>query len=287
MTDAATWPTPVGEDGSTVPVKDLLASGDLFLTRQVGYLLVVAKRMQALEHEIDSFQAPVGSVTLPLLTMFEGKWPTLVFTWSEPWDEATATETIESWVEAVHAAGVHQEATIVVVSNTPCESASKLESVQFITMNVTGLPGDDVATEAPRPEPGTPAEAQRLAEEFVQLIHRQTGAELGYLAETLDTVDAAIDNVRDAGIGEEDASGLIYAAGCYVGEVLVRHGGGAWCGASELESPGGSEWPIAIRLPSGDGADPIGEAFRRFREGGGSPLASFYRALVEVHPGNR
>lgn len=275
------WPTPLGPDDNPPSVKDLLESGDLYLTRQAAYMLVVAERLQKLDHEIDTFQQPMKTVTIPLVTMFEKRLPQLVFTWSEGWDEE-AIDAVGAWVRAVHAAGIDPEVPIAVVSNTPCAELAEDESLMFVHMHASGLPGEPREDAPEAAEPGTPEEALQLADKFVRMIRRQTGALLAFTPDTLDAVDSAVDQVRASGVSEADASGMIYAVGCYVGEVIVRNAGGAWCPTAELGMEQVCSWPIVVRLPSGAGANPIGKAFKRFRDGEGDSLVFFYESLGAV-----
>jgi hypothetical protein len=126
------------------------------------------------------------------------------------------------------------------------------------------------------PDEGTPSEAVRMAEQFVAMVQRATGTRLGYDPRSLVSVDEIVDDIRATGLSEEDASGMIYAVGCYVGEVLVRHAGGSWRMTSDLGLAASCGWPIVVVLPDGTGCNPIGKAFRRFRNGAAESLAFFW-----------
>ena len=114
---------------------------------------------------------------------------------------------------------------------------------------------------------GTPADARRMAEQFVAMVQRKQGIHLDYAPETLSAVDDIVDQVKATGVTEQDASGMIYAIGCYVGEVLVRHAQGQWKTTSEMGMTQVCSWPIVVALPSGAGTNPIGKAFKRFSNG--------------------
>ncbi len=279
------WPTPLADDGSAPPVKDLLAAGDLHLARQTGYLLAVARRLTQLKHEIDAFQLPIGDVAAPLVTKFEGTVPTVVFTWSEPWDDA-AVRGFDRWHEWLFAGGLDRRVPLAVVSNHDCPALADREGLTFVRMGVRGLAGDE-----PEPEPGPEAasvgtveEAQQLAVRFRRMIREQTDVDIDWRPDALDRVDAAIDTVRDGGVPEDEASGMLRAAGSYVGEVLVRHAGAAWRPTGELGRAESCPWPLMLELPDGRILDPVGAAFDRFRQPGGPGAVALGRA-AECDPG--
>jgi hypothetical protein len=41
-------------------------------------------------------------------------------------------------------------------------------------------------------------------------------------------------------------------------------------------------WPIAVKLRNGGGANPIGKAFKRFRQGPDDSLAFFYKSTAAL-----
>ena len=129
---------------------------------------------------------------------------------------------------------------------------------------------------------GTPAEAVRMAEKFVSMVSRTNGVRLGYDPRSLVLVDEIMDDIRATGLSEEDASGMIYAVGCYVGEVLVRHAGGSWRLTADLGVSASCGWPVVIVLPDGTGCNPIGKAFKRFRNGPVDSLAFFWYSTEDL-----
>jgi hypothetical protein len=145
-------------------------------------------------------------------------------------------------------------------------------------------PPKSSAPDAPKgaSDEGTPAEAMRMAEQFVALTDRKFGFRLDYSPATLDTVDQLVDKVKSTGVSEQDGSGMIYAIGCYVGEVMVRHGGGEWRPTAELNMQSVCSWPLVVRMPDGTGMNPIGKAFKRFRNGDADSLAYFYRMTLRL-----
>ena len=140
----------------------------------------------------------------------------------------------------------------------------------------------------PKPPPGkaadagTPAEAKRMADAFVDLTERSFGFTLNYSPETLGPVDLLVDKVKATGVSERDGSGMIYSIGCYVGEVMVRHARGEWRPTAEMGMEKVCSWPLVIRMPDGSGLNPIGKAFKRFRNGDGDSLAYFYQLALKL-----
>lgn len=129
---------------------------------------------------------------------------------------------------------------------------------------------------------GTPEEAKQMAARFVSLIQRKFEVTLDYSPETLSAVDLIVDKIKATGVSETDGSGMIYSVGCYVGEVFVRHAGGEWKPTSDLGMEQVCSWPVAIRMPSGAGVNPIGKAFKRFRNGDADNLLFFYKSTLRL-----
>ena len=129
---------------------------------------------------------------------------------------------------------------------------------------------------------GSPAEARRMADQFVAMVQRKTGAALDYSPSTLSAVDMVVDQIKATGVTADQASGMLYAIGCYVGEVFVRHAQGVWRPTADLKMTQVCSWPLVIALPSGTGLNPIGKAFKRFTNGSGDSLAFFYTASLRL-----
>ncbi len=129
---------------------------------------------------------------------------------------------------------------------------------------------------------GSPAEARRMADQFVVMVQRKSGAALDYTPSTLEAVDAVVDQIKATGVTAEQASGMIYAIGCYVGEVFVRHAQEQWRATAEMKMAQVCSWPLVVALPNGTGVNPIGKAFKRFSNGPGDSLAFFYTASLNL-----
>jgi hypothetical protein len=127
----------------------------------------------------------------------------------------------------------------------------------------------------------TPAEAKRMAEKYVAMVQRNSGAVLDYSPGTLEAVDLTVDQVKATGATAESASGMLYAIGCYVGEVFVRHAKGEWRSTADMKMSQVCSWPLVIALPNGAGINPIGKVFKRFNNGPEDNLAFFYAAAIK------
>jgi hypothetical protein len=125
---------------------------------------------------------------------------------------------------------------------------------------------------------GTPGEAPVLAEEAVAWARDRARVALSYTAESLPALDELIEGIRKSGASEEEAGGLLYALGCFLGEVFVRTTGATWGTTVELEMTKACSYPIALKLPGGERCNPIGKVFKRYRNGSGDSVAFFYSA---------
>lgn len=104
-------------------------------------------------------------------------------------------------------------------------------------------------------------------------------AELDYSPESIGLVEDIVDGFRsDGATGEEMADSLV-AFGCYVGEILTRHAGGAWGRAH------GSQHtvPLVVELPDTRECHPIDWVFRRLELGAGVSIRTLY---AEAGQGN-
>jgi len=276
------WPTPLGPDGTAPVLMTLLASGDLVLARQAAFLIFAGTALKESGYEIEAFQQPVGSITVPFVMNNPKGLPAAVYTYSEPWD-AEAVAALSAWIAALRAGGVGTHVPVIVISQTDSAAVKELTSVfQFIHLPQQNLPGDAARAPEAKAEEGTPEEARQMADRFARMTQERTGVRLDYSPESLAAVDAAVDQIKATGVSETDASGMLYAVGCYVGEVFVRNAGGEWCATKTLGMEKVCSWPIAIKLKGGAGANPIGKAFKRFRNGPEDDLVFFYKSTLAL-----
>ncbi len=89
-------------------------------------------------------------------------------------------------------------------------------------------------------------------------------------------VDAHIDALREEGIDGEGAAEKLFVLGCYLGEVMVRHLGGAWVATARSPLRGVSPWPMVVALPGGSAWDAIGKAYKRLELGDAEYLPAFF-----------
>ena len=138
----------------------------------------------------------------------------------------------------------------------------------------------------------TPRSAPQFAERAVTLVQQKFGFSLPYNPPSLIVVDALIDKIKETGASEQQASGLLFGLGCYVGEVFVRNAGASWRGTAEMGMAHVCGFPIVLALRGGVGCNPVGKVFGRFREGAVQSVADLYenvggRGEAPAPPGPR
>ena len=126
----------------------------------------------------------------------------------------------------------------------------------------------------------TPDNAARIAAMVVPFAEKNYGVTLDYGVESLSLVDEILDDLRrDQSF--EDLQPLLFAMGCYVGQVMVRHAGAFWRVTEELGMGEVASSPIAIRVKDGRGCNPVGQVYKRFQNGPGESLESFYQVMAQ------
>lgn len=123
------------------------------------------------------------------------------------------------------------------------------------------------------PVPPEPEYAAALADRVVVASRSVSGVELDYHPASLSAVDAILDGFSAS--GSDTLAETIFAFGCYIGEVMVRHAGFRWVQTpSELT---GTLGPLTVyRESSGAHVNPIGKAFKRVDNGPVDDLRYFY-----------
>jgi hypothetical protein len=127
------------------------------------------------------------------------------------------------------------------------------------------------------PAPPHAEHAAELAAAFQSVQSDETGA-LDYSPASLTNVDRMLDEIgRQA--GSDAVAEFIYCAGCYLGEVLVRHHGYRW-----LDLPDDVAQMFGFRMavisPTGGYANPIGKTFKRVENGPEDDVAFFTQAEI-------
>ncbi|MER7930276.1 hypothetical protein ABTY96_45430 [Streptomyces sp. NPDC096057] len=114
--------------------------------------------------------------------------------------------------------------------------------------------------------PLEPGNASRHAAAIVATAADISGAELDYSPESILLVEDIVDGFRAEGVTGEDMAESLIAFGCYVGEILTRHAGGAWRHALTAQVTD-LPLPLVVELPDSRECHPIDWVFRRLRSG--------------------
>jgi hypothetical protein len=129
--------------------------------------------------------------------------------------------------------------------------------------------------------PASPENARHHAELAVALAREQFDASLDYSPRSLEAADSQIDALREEGLDAEEAAETLFVFGCYLGEVLVRHLGGAWVATPRSALRGVSPWPMVVVLPDDSAWDVIGKAYKRLELGDSEFLLGFFDAAAQ------
>jgi hypothetical protein len=147
-----------------------------------------------------------------------------------------------------------------------------------VTGRETPPPGSRKREPAPSLTPSA-ANAAEIAALAVPFAEQNYGVTLDYSVASLGEIDGIIEDLRrDQRF--EVLQPVLFSMGCYVGEVLVRHGGGRWCRAEDLGPGLVALSPIAVEMPGGRGCSPVGRVYRRFQRGRDHGIVSFFLSLA-------
>jgi hypothetical protein len=124
--------------------------------------------------------------------------------------------------------------------------------------------------------PASPQNAAQHARLAVELARAEYDTELDLTPFSLELADALVDSMREEGRDGEQAAEALFVLGCYLGEVMVRHLGGAWVATARSPLRGVSPWPMVVALPDGSAWDVIGKAYRRLELGDSDHLPAFF-----------
>ncbi|MCE1183838.1 MAG: hypothetical protein LWW81_16270 [Rhodocyclales bacterium] len=111
----------------------------------------------------------------------------------------------------------------------------------------------------------TPENAHKFADGFVGIAKQINGANLDYSLASLHSVDAILEEMRQDGVPFFMLPDLLYSMGCYVGEVIVRQGGGKWVARADSEFKRNSRNEFIIESAAGLACDPIANVLMRQR----------------------
>ncbi len=128
--------------------------------------------------------------------------------------------------------------------------------------------------------PPTPEGAPQHAEAAVETTRNAPLLNLDYSPESLSQIDQIIDAIRADGVGPLQVGESMYAFGCYVGEVFVRHNGAKWRLASETAMKDIAMFPIVLEVFPGKFCNPIGKVFKRLISPEVDDLTTFYQTFT-------
>ena len=130
--------------------------------------------------------------------------------------------------------------------------------------------------------PATAENAREHARLAVQVARQDFETVLDFSPESLETVDALIESLREEGLTGEDAAETLFVFGCYLGEVIGRALGGTWLPTPRSALAKISPWPMVVVLPGGSAWDTIGKVFRRLELGDSEYLPAYLAAAQET-----
>jgi hypothetical protein len=130
--------------------------------------------------------------------------------------------------------------------------------------------------------PPTPEGAPLHAQMAVDAARNISQLDLDYTPQSLAKVDQIIDGLRHDGASPQQVGESLFAFGCYVGEVFVRHANGQWRLAAETAMKDISGFPLVVELAPAKFCNPIGKVFKRLMDGNVDNLEYFYVAFTRT-----
>ncbi|WNG23290.1 hypothetical protein F0U62_04040 [Cystobacter fuscus] len=125
--------------------------------------------------------------------------------------------------------------------------------------------------------PPTPEAAPRHAALCVSAALLLNDIDLDYSVDSVMRLDGLLEYLRQGGLTSERMAEVVFAFGCYMGEVFVRRAGGAWCATVGSPMEGVTGFPLVIQLDGHRYCNPIGKVFKRLDQGPVHALPAFYR----------
>jgi hypothetical protein len=128
-----------------------------------------------------------------------------------------------------------------------------------------------------------PTNAPLFAADNAQSTFEIDRIDLDYRPGSLTDVDAIIDGFRSEGLTPESIGETLFCFGCYVGQVFVRHAGGAWRATEDTSMRDVADAPFVIELPDGGRVrfvDPLDKVFKRLENGPEDDLRYFFRVFT-------
>ncbi len=123
------------------------------------------------------------------------------------------------------------------------------------------------------------ANGPRFAADIAGAARDISGEELDYTVESLRVADRLISEMSQAAPSVDAVAATLVGFGAYLGEVLVRQGGGEWVDFDEAQRELFGH-PFGVCSPSGHFWNPLEQAFRRFVIGPEVSLEDFCRRAL-------
>ena len=121
--------------------------------------------------------------------------------------------------------------------------------------------------------PLEPGSAPELAAAIVAAAADISDAALDYSPESIHVVEDIVDGFRAEGVSGEDMAESLVAFGCYLGEIVTRHIGGAWQPAPAAHP---TSAPFVVLLPDARECHPIDWVFSRLESGAAVSIRDLY-----------
>jgi hypothetical protein len=128
-----------------------------------------------------------------------------------------------------------------------------------------------------------PTNAPLFAADIAQSTFEIDRIDLDYRPGSLADVDGIIEGFRREGLTPDQIGETLFGFGCYVGEVFVRHAGGAWRATEETSKRDIAGGPLVIELPDGGNVrfvNPLDKVFKRLENGPEDDLPYFFRLFA-------
>jgi hypothetical protein len=123
--------------------------------------------------------------------------------------------------------------------------------------------------------PPTPENGPIHAGLAVNAAWEVSRVDLDYSVASLQDVDAILERFHQDGVNQEAIGSILFAFGCYVGEVFVRHAHGQWVDVDASAMKGAASFMV-LELPGGKYCNPIGKVFKRVENGDEDSVAYFF-----------
>jgi hypothetical protein len=129
--------------------------------------------------------------------------------------------------------------------------------------------------------PPTPEAAPQHAALCVSAARNVDGVELDYSVASLAKLDGILENLRREGVTSEEVGETLFAFGCYVGEVFVRHAPGRWRRTEDTPMAGAAGFPMVVEVANGAYCNPLAKVFKRLEQGSEHSLPYFYQVFAK------